>query len=76
MALFIKLLVAIFVVGKTTSVIAIKLQEKFAWQELEFAWINEEQKQQATENGAYIPANNLPLGMDVWRDKLFITVPR
>lgn len=55
---------------------AIKLQERFAWQELEYAWPSPEAKQKAIETGVYTPANNLPLGMDVWRDKLFITVPR
>lgn len=54
----------------------IKLQERFAWQELEFAWPNETVKQEAISSGSYKANHNLPLGMDVWNDKLFITVPR
>ncbi|XP_025421542.1 L-dopachrome tautomerase yellow-f2-like, partial [Sipha flava] len=30
----------------------------------------------AIESGAYVQANNMPVGLDVWNDKLFITVPR
>lgn len=54
----------------------IKLDEKFAWQQLEYAWPSEVAKQQAIQNGKYIIEDNLPLGLDVWNDKLFITVPR
>lgn len=73
--LFVKLLLATAAIAAST-VSAIKLQERFAWQELEYDWPSAEAKQQAIDSGVYIPANNLPLGMDVWRDKLFITVPR
>lgn len=52
------------------------LQEKFAWKEVDYAWESESQKEEAVTNGRYIVENNLPLGLDVWRDKLFITVPR
>lgn len=74
---FVKLLLATtaIIVG-ASAVSAIKLQERFAWQELEYDWPSAEARQQAIDSGAYVPANNLPLGMDVWRDKLFITVPR
>lgn len=73
-------------IGALTTVLAIaaviggghgvKLQERFAWQELEFAWPSETVKQEATASGRYKASHNLPLGMDVWNDKLFITVPR
>lgn len=53
-----------------------KLEEKFSWKELEFAWPSEEVKQEAIKSGKYIESNNLPLGLDVWKNKLFITVPR
>jgi hypothetical protein len=49
---------------------------KFAWQELEFSWTSDDQKEDALRNGNYIPANNLPLAFDVWKDKAFFTVPR
>lgn len=65
------LLLALFVFGES-----IKLEQKYLWKEVEYAWPSEEARKQALESGNYIPENNLLLGLDVWRDKLFITVPR
>lgn len=55
---------------------AAKLENILAWNELPFVWPNQETKDAAIKSGEYIPANNLPLGVDRWQDKLFITVPR
>lgn len=55
---------------------ATKLQEKFSWKELSFSWPDEQTKQEAIKSGSYVESHNLPLGLDVWKDKLFITVPR
>lgn len=63
----------IFAIGCAS---ARKLEEKFSWKELDFAWPSEEAKQEALRSGKYIVNHNLPLGLDVWNDKLFITVPR
>lgn len=52
------------------------LEEKYAWSELKFDWPSKEAEQEAITSGRYVPANNLPLGIEVWRDKLFVTVPR
>lgn len=68
--------VAIAIIAQIHVTTAIKLQERFAWQQMEFDWPSAEAKQQAIDKGIYIPVNNLPLGMDVWRDKMFVTVPR
>lgn len=54
----------------------LKLDEVYAWQELDFAWQSEDHKQQALASQRYIEKNNLPLGLERWNDKLFITVPR
>lgn len=56
--------------------LAAELDELFAWKELEFNWPNEAIKQESIKKGAYIPENNLPLGIGRWKDKLFVTVPR
>lgn len=58
------------------SGLAAKLEEKFRWKEVSFAWPSESAKEEAITSGRYKSENNLPLGLDVWRDKLFITVPR
>ncbi|CAD1469723.1 unnamed protein product, partial [Heterotrigona itama] len=48
-----------------------------------YSWNNVEYNFPATVNpdtlmsdGEYIPENNVPLGMEIWEDKIFITVPR
>lgn len=53
-----------------------KLDEKYMWKELSFAWPSDEVKQEAIKSGRYIESHNLPLGLEVWKDKMFITVPR
>lgn len=56
----------------TCSVVQIsgRLEEVFRWKEVEFEWPD------GVVQKGYKSANNLPLGLDVWRNKLFITVPR
>lgn len=53
-----------------------KLEERFSWSELEFAWPNDKVREDFLKSGRYNRTNNLPLGFDMWRDKMFITVPR
>lgn len=55
---------------------ALKLQEKFAWKQLLFDWPTPEAEQEAIQTGRYVPQNNLPLGVEKWQNKLFVTVPR
>lgn len=43
---------------------------------LEYAFTSDAEKNQAIASGRYIPTNNLPLGIEIWKDRLFITVPR
>jgi len=52
------------------------LEEVFAWKELSFVWPNEDVKNNAIRTGSYNPADSFPLGMSVWRNKLFLTFPR
>jgi hypothetical protein len=68
------ILVAILALASSTG--AKKLEEKYSWRELDFAWPSEEVKQEAMKSGRYIESHNLPLGLEVWKDKMFITVPR
>lgn len=64
----------ICVIWKNTE--AVTLDEVFAWSIPEFAWPDATTKSNAITSGAYIPENNIPLGLCRWNDKLFITVPR
>lgn len=52
------------------------LFEKFAWKSLDYEFPNAQVRQAAIANGDYIPENNLPVGIAVWNDIMFITVPR
>lgn len=52
------------------------LLERFAWKKMDFAYPDERSRQLAIETGEYVPENSLPVGIEVWRNKLFVTVPR
>lgn len=52
-----------------------KLEEVLSWKQVDFAYPDKETREKAIGK-TYIPKNNLPLGLDRWNDKLFITVPR
>ncbi|KAK6636368.1 hypothetical protein RUM43_010028 [Polyplax serrata] len=53
-----------------------KLKEVFHWNYVDYAWEKPGDREAAIASGEFIPANNLPLGLEVWKDKLFITIPR
>ncbi|XP_023305007.2 protein yellow [Lucilia cuprina] len=53
-----------------------KLQERYSWNQLDFAFPNDQLKQQAIASGDYIPQNALPVGVEHWGNRLFVTVPR
>lgn len=55
---------------------AARLEERFAWKQVEFDWPDSAAEQEAIANGQYIKEHNLPLGVERWQNKLFITVPR
>ncbi|XP_017778762.1 PREDICTED: protein yellow-like [Nicrophorus vespilloides] len=48
----------------------------YAWKQLDFAFQSEEQREAAIENGNFIPENNLPLGIEVYGDRLFVSMPK
>nr|QEL52202.1 yellow protein [Bactrocera dorsalis] len=46
------------------------------WKYLDFEYPTYAQRQQAIANRDFVPENNLPLGIDVYGDRMFITTPR
>ena len=52
------------------------LLERFSWKILDWNYPSETSRQQALFTGDYQPKNALPVGIEIWRDKLFVTVPR
>lgn len=55
---------------------AYKLQERYSWNQLDFAFPSERLKDQAIASGDYIPQNALPVGVEHFGNRLFVTVPR
>ncbi|KAM7341335.1 L-dopachrome tautomerase yellow-h [Cochliomyia hominivorax] len=46
------------------------------WKYLDFEYLTYEARKRAIENGDFIPENNLPLGIDYYENRIFITTPR
>lgn len=55
---------------------ASKLRERFSWRSVDYAYPDDFTRQQAMLAGAFIPENNLPVGIEVWGNKIFVSVPR
>ncbi|KAH8377841.1 hypothetical protein KR093_007404 [Drosophila rubida] len=53
-----------------------RLRVVYGWNEMNFKYDNEELRWQAIEKGDFKPANVVPFGLDVYRNRLFITLPR
>ncbi|KAG7211981.1 hypothetical protein KM043_011179 [Ampulex compressa] len=48
----------------------------YAWPTIDYEFESIEARDFAIFDGEYIAENNLPLGLDIWRDKVFITLPK
>ncbi|XP_028164773.1 protein yellow [Ostrinia furnacalis] len=48
----------------------------YEWKQLDYQFTTPEARQQALDSKAFIPENNIPMGLEVFEDRLFITVPR
>lgn len=55
---------------------AYKLQERYSWNQLDFVFPSQQMKDLALASGNYIPQNALPVGIEHWGNRLFVTVPR
>lgn len=67
------LIVILFVVGASCMD---NLQVAYQWKQLDFDYPNESDRDAAIESKEFIPENNIPVGLEVFGDRLFITVPR
>lgn len=54
----------------------VKLQERYAWNQLDWVFPNQQIRDRAIASGDYVPTNGLPVGIERWQNKLFVTVPR
>ncbi|XP_015174123.1 PREDICTED: protein yellow isoform X1 [Polistes dominula] len=48
----------------------------YAWSTVDFEFDSIEERDEAIFNGDYIAENNLPLGLDIYENKVFITLPK
>lgn len=53
-----------------------KLQERFSWRQMDWVFPNQQIRERAIASGDYIPTNGLPVGIERWQNKLFVSVPR
>ncbi|XP_075231424.1 protein yellow-like isoform X2 [Lycorma delicatula] len=53
-----------------------KLKEVFSWKEIDFVFPNDFAREEAIASKEFIPANNLPLGLEIFEDKIFVSIPR
>lgn len=51
-------------------------QPLFSWKQVDWNFPNDSMRESYKTAGDFIPSSNVPLGVNVWQDKLFITVPR
>lgn len=71
-----KYAVCLAVVGLCAVSATTKLQERYNWKQLDFVFPNQRLKQQALASGDYVPTNGLPVGIERYENKLFVSVPR
>lgn len=53
-----------------------KLQTIYQWQKIDFKYTNADQRQAAIDSKAFIPENVIPAAMEIYKDRLFLTLPR
>lgn len=55
---------------------AIPLQGKYSWNTVDFTFPSPEARQEAIDAGKFIPVNNLPLGIETYKGRTFVTLPK
>lgn len=67
-------IILVFITGFSHA--TVKLQERYNWRQLDWVFPNQQTRDRAIASGDYIPTNGLPVGIERWQNKLFVTVPR
>lgn len=58
------------------TVIHCDLQLKYQWKEIDFQYPTLEEHRNAIDNQTFIPQNVIPVGLEVYENRLFVTLPR
>lgn len=48
----------------------------YEWKQLDYQFPSPEARQRALDSKQFIPENNIPMGLEIYGDRMFITVPR
>lgn len=64
----------------TTSLLFIvigkELTERYSWNVIDFQFDTPESRLNAVESKEFIPERCVPSGIEIWKDKVFISIPR
>lgn len=52
------------------------LELKFQWKTIDFDFESAEKRQEAIRGRTFIPENVIPVGLDIYKDRLFLSLPR
>lgn len=52
------------------------LRVVYEWKEIDFKFKSAEERQMAIENRTFIQEHVIPVGLEVYKDRLFVTFPR
>ncbi|KAH8263762.1 hypothetical protein KR044_013410, partial [Drosophila immigrans] len=52
------------------------LRMAYGWREMDFKYGSPEERWSAIERGDFKPANVLPFGLEIYRNRMFVTLPR
>lgn len=48
----------------------------FMWKQIDFAFRSDHEREYALISKRYIPENNLPLGIEIYKNRIFVTLPK
>lgn len=58
------------------AVVQCNLQVLYQWKEIDFQYSTLDERRLAIDNQTFIPENVVPVGLEVYGNRLFITLPR
>ncbi|XP_045497355.1 protein yellow-like [Colias croceus] len=73
--------IALFLGGiiSTSNVLSVpqkSIGTLYRWKQMDFVFPTEDERKTAIENGQYIQSNVIPLGVERWKNRVFVSTPR
>lgn len=66
----------LFIIHFTVISCMDQLHILYEWNQLDYQFPTPESREQAIVDKQFIPENNMPMGIEIYGDRLFVTVPR